>query len=137
MRAPRSKALVRAWLDFLPPLQRPLAERVRELALRAEPTLEESIKWGNLVLALEGGRPLLALATHKTGLHLRRLGRSEGAEPGDAADRGLRLRHGEPLPEAEILALVHTQVSSQVRAQASTCAQGGPGSVAMPPPPRP
>jgi len=123
MRAPRSKALVRAWLDFLPPLQRPLAERVRALALGAEPALEESIKWGNLVLALEGGRPLLALATHKTGLHLRRLGRCESAEPGDAADRGL--------------ALVHTQVSSQVRAQASTCAQGGPGSVAMPPPPRP
>jgi hypothetical protein len=57
MRAQRSKALVRAWLDFLPPAQRPLAERVRELALGAEPALEESIKWGNLVLALDGGRP--------------------------------------------------------------------------------
>jgi len=126
MRAPRSKALVRAWLDFLPPAQRPLAERVRVLALGAEPALEESIKWGNLVLALDGGRPLLALATHKTGLRLRRLGRSEGAETGEPADRGLRLPPSEPLPEAEILALVRTQVS--------TCAQREPASVAPPPP---
>lgn len=119
MRVPRSKALVRAWLDFLPPAQRPLAERVRELALGAGPVLEESIRWGHLVLALEGGRPLLALATHKTGLHLRRLGRSEAAE---SAERGLRLRHGEPLPEAEILALVRT------------CAQAEPESVSPLPP---
>lgn len=135
MRAQRSKALVRAWLDFLPPAQRPLAERVRELALGAEPALEESIKWGNLVLALEGGRPLLALATHKTGLHLRRLGRSEGAEPAPA-DRGLRLRHSEPLPEAEILALVRTQVSTQLSTQLSTCVQGEAESVVASPPVR-
>lgn len=126
MRAPRSKALVRAWLDFLPPLQRPLAERVRELALRAEPALEESIQWGSLVLCLTGGRPLLALAPHKTGLHLRRLGRRESADMGSPAERGLRLRHGEPLPEAEILALVRTQVSTSAQREAT--------SVALPPP---
>lgn len=126
MRAPRSKALVRAWLDFLPPVQRPLAERVRALALQAEPALEESIKWGSLVLALDGGRPLLALAAHKTGLHLRRLGRSEGGDAGGPGERGLRLRHSEPLPEAEILALVRAQVSS--------CAQHEAASVAAPPP---
>lgn len=116
MRAARSKALIRAWLDFLPPPQRPVAERVRELVLGAVPALEESIRWGHLVLAL---------ATHKTGLHLRRLGRSEGADAGEPAERGLRLRHSEPLPEADILALVRT------------CAQDQAGTVAPPPPRQP
>jgi len=125
MRAARSKALIRAWLDFLPPPQRPVAERVRQLVLEAVPALEESIRWGHLVLALDGGRPLLALATHKTGLHLRRLGRSEGADMGEPAERGLRLRHNEPLPEADILALVRT------------CAQDQAGAVASPPPRQP
>lgn len=110
MRAGPSKALVRAWLDFLPEGQRVLAERLRALALQAEPGLVMAIKWGNLVLAPEGGRPVLAIAPHRSGVHLRRLSpRGEATDPGEG-ERSLRLRHGEEVAEVAVRDFVRAAV---------------------------
>lgn len=117
MRAsPRSRALVSAWLDFLPEAQRPLAAHLRGLVAAAEPALAESLKWGNLVFALEG-QPLLALAPHKGCLHLQffqgsRLPASLGPlEPGGRESRSLKLRHDQIIDRARIQALVRAAVA--------------------------
>ncbi len=110
MRPGPSRALVKAWLDFLPESQRALAERLRDLALQAEPGLRMSIKWGNLVLAPEGGRPILAISPHRSGVHLRRLSpRGEAPDPGEG-ERSLRLRHGEEVAEAAVRDFVRAAV---------------------------
>ena len=65
----RSKALISAWMDFLPPAQREVAHALRTLVREAEPELAEVVRWGQLVF-LWGGSPLLAIAPHKAHVNL-------------------------------------------------------------------
>ena len=66
---PRSKALISAWLDFLPPAQREVAQALRSAVREAAPDLAEIIRWGQLVFTW-GGAPLLAIAPHRGHVNL-------------------------------------------------------------------
>ena len=50
----RSAALIGAWFDTLRDDQRETAQALRDAVLAAEPGLETSIKWGNLVYLSSG-----------------------------------------------------------------------------------
>jgi hypothetical protein len=64
-----SAALIDAWLDTLRSPHREIAEATRALIIDVEPTLEESIKWGNLVFS-HRRQHVLALIVHKDHVNL-------------------------------------------------------------------
>lgn len=110
----RSKALISAWMDFLPPTQREVAQVLRALVREAEPELTETVRWGQLVF-LWGGSPLLAIAPHKAHVNLQ----VHNAEllpphllPDEAArqrgPRGLRFRLREPVDAERVRQVVST-----------------------------
>ena len=127
--AGRTKALVSSWFDFLPPGLRDLAQLVRGLIGHAGPELQEGIKWGNLVFALDG-LPVLALASAKSHLNLQLLQGAPwpaalDAGPAHRGQRQLRLLPGQPpdpvLVEMLVAAAVHhgrERVGERARAQA-------------------
>ncbi|HSI59378.1 MAG TPA: DUF1801 domain-containing protein [Ideonella sp.] len=90
--ASSSRALVAAWFDFQTTAQRELSEALRTAVREAEPSLTEGVKWGKLVFLLDG-RMLLAIAPHKTHVHLQVFNGSQlptELAPLDGAGHGLR-----------------------------------------------
>lgn len=119
----RSKALVAAWLDFLPDPQRRIAEPLRAAVRAVEPALMETIKWGNLVFVLDG-TVLLGIAPRKTHVSFQcfHLPAASGCthtahpleRPSGGPQRGgrfLHLRHGEPIDVDAVSALVRQAVA--------------------------
>ena len=112
----RPAALLGAWFDTLRDDQRATAQALREAVLAAEPTLEASIKWGNLVFSRAGAHAF-AIVIHKEHAHLQvfngaalrqRFPMLEGTGKGL---RHLKLRHGEPVDAALVEVLVRASVA--------------------------
>jgi hypothetical protein len=99
----RSGALIEAWFDTLQPAQRELARQLREVIMLAEPTLEQAIKWGNLVFSVKRDHAMaIVVYRDHTNLQVFNGGRLLDRHP-ELAGTGKGLRHlrlvpGEPLP---------------------------------------
>lgn len=115
----QSAALIDAWFDTLLPDQREVARSVRETLAAAEPTLAQSIKWGNLMFT-HGGRHALAIVIHKDHANLQvfngvalsdRFPMLEGTGKGM---RHLRLRYRQPVDVDLVEALAHACVETMV-----------------------
>lgn len=113
----QSAALIEAWFDTLQPEPRELARALRAAVAAAEPTLAQSIKWGNLMFT-HGGRHALAIVIHKDHANLQvfngialaqRFPMLEGTGKGM---RHLRLRFRQPIDEELVEALVHACVET-------------------------
>lgn len=113
----QSAALIDAWFDTLQPEQLDLARALRECVAAAEPSLAQSVKWGNLMFT-HGGRHALAIVIHKDHANLQvfngvalaeRFPMLEGAGKGM---RHLRLRYRQPLDEELVEALTHACVQA-------------------------
>lgn len=98
----RPAALIGAWFDTLRAEQRETAQALREAVLAAEPGLEQSVKWGNLVFS-HAGAHALAIVIHKDHANLQvfngaalreRFPMLEGTGKGL---RHLRLRYRQPV----------------------------------------
>jgi uncharacterized protein YdhG (YjbR/CyaY superfamily) len=113
----QSAALIEAWFDTLQPEQQEMARALRGLLVAAEPSLAQSIKWGNLMFT-SGGRHALAIVIHKDHANLQvfngltlfeRFPMLEGSGKGM---RHLRLRYRQPLDEGLVEALAHACVQA-------------------------
>jgi uncharacterized protein YdhG (YjbR/CyaY superfamily) len=113
----QSAALIEAWFDTLLPDQRQLARTLRETLVEAEPTLAQSIKWGNLMFT-HGGRHALGIVVHKDHANLQvfngialaeRFPMLEGTGRGM---RHLRLRYRQPVDQELVAALAHACVET-------------------------
>lgn len=111
----RPAALLGAWFDTLREDQRETAQALREAVLAAEPGLEQSIKWGNLVFS-HGGTHALAIVIHKDHANLQvfngaalreRFPMLEGTGRGL---RHLRLRYRQPVDSGLVEVLVKASV---------------------------
>jgi hypothetical protein len=60
-KAQQTRSLVSAWFDFLAPAEAPVARALRKAIRAAVPEVTETVRQGNLLLALDG-EPLLAIA---------------------------------------------------------------------------
>lgn len=113
----QSAALIDAWFDTLQPEQRDLARAVRECLAAAEPSLGQSIKWGNLMFTW-GGRHALAIVIHKDHANLQVFngvalaGRFPMLEGTGKGMRHLRLRYRQPLDTGLVEALAHACVGA-------------------------
>ena len=96
----RSGALIEAWFDTLQPAPRELARHLREAILAAEPTLEASIKWGNLVFSLKRDHAL-AIVVYRDHVNLQVFNGAKllGRHP-ELAGTGKGLRHLRLVPGA-------------------------------------
>lgn len=121
--ASNSRALVAAWFDFQTPAQRELSEALAAAVREAEPELVEGVKWGKLIFLFES-RMLLAIAPHKTHVHLQVFngsqirGRFAPLEGQGAGARNLRCRLNHPLDRVEVEMVVAASVE-QARREAS------------------
>lgn len=113
----QSAALIEAWFDTLLPDQRDLARALRECVSAAEPSLAQSIKWGNLMFT-HAGRHALAIVIHKDHANLQvfngialaqRFPMLEGSGKGM---RHLRLRYKQPPDLGLVEALAHACVET-------------------------
>ena len=112
----RPAALIATWFDTLREEQRETAQALREAVLAAQPDLEPSIKWGNLVFS-RGGAHALAIVIHKDHANLQvfngallreRFPMLEGAGKGL---RHLRLRYRQPVDSGLVEVLVRASVA--------------------------
>jgi hypothetical protein len=60
-KAQQTRSLVAAWFDFMPPTELPAAQAIHKAVRSVTGELSETIRQGNLLLALNG-EPLLAIA---------------------------------------------------------------------------
>lgn len=111
----RPAALIGAWFDTLREEQRETAQALREAVLGAEPGLEQSVKWGNLVFS-HGGAHALAIVIHKDHAHLQvfngallreRFPMLEGTGKGL---RHLKLRYRQPVDAGLVEVLVKASI---------------------------
>lgn len=115
----QSAALIEAWFDTLLPDQRQLARTLRETLAAAEPTLAQSIKWGNLMFT-HGGRHALAIVIHKDHANLQVFNGIALAEQFPMLEgsgkgmRHLRLRYRQPVDAGLVEALAHACVGAMV-----------------------
>jgi len=113
---PRSKALVSAWLDFQPEAQREVAQTLRAAVREAEPTLNEIIRWGQLVFVWAGA-PLLAIAPHRSHVSLQIFNGHllpDGLAPLEGSGRGARsykCRLSQPVDVVQVQMLVAASVA--------------------------
>lgn len=111
----RSAALIGAWFDTLREDQRETAQALRDAVLEAEPALETSVKWGNLVFS-HAGSHALAIVVHKDHANLqvflgaRLLERFPMLEGTGKGLRHLKLRYRQPVDAALVEALVRASV---------------------------
>lgn len=118
----RPAALLGAWFDTLREDQRATAHALREAVLAAEPGLEPSIKWGNLVFSRAGAHAF-AIVVHKDHANLQvfngtalrdRFPMLEGTGKGL---RHLKLRYDEPVDAALVEVLVRASVALDAAAR--------------------
>jgi uncharacterized protein YdhG (YjbR/CyaY superfamily) len=111
----RSGAVIAAWFDTLRPEQRDTAQRLRDVVIEAEPALEPTIKWGNLVFS-HAGSHALAIVVHKDHANLQvfngtrlyeRFPMLEGTGKGL---RHLKQRYRTPVDAELVTALAHASV---------------------------
>lgn len=111
----KSAALVEAWFDMLPAVQRPLARELQAAILAAAPQLMSAVKWGNLLFQ-QRGTNAVAIAPHRSHIHLQffdglalaeRFPRLEGT---GSRVRHLRCSYGEPLDAALVSEMVRAAV---------------------------
>ena len=107
----RPAALVEAYFDNLPPPQQVAVKALRELVLHAVPDLEQTVLWGDLAFMVQG-RNLLSIAAHRSYAALQL---SNGAqlvaafpelEGGGKGMRMVKLRYGQPIDQARLVALI-------------------------------
>ena len=110
-----TQPLVESWFDLQSPVPQATARAVHAVVTATAPRLEPAVRSGNLVYMLDRVH-VLALAPHRTHLHLQvfesadlaeRLPELEGAAKGL---RQWRLRHGQPVDEAQVQRVVQTVV---------------------------
>lgn len=120
----RPAALIGAWFDTLREDQRETAQALREAVLAAEPALEQSIKWGNLVFSRAGAHAF-AIVIHKDHANLQvfngallreRFPMLEGSGKGL---RHLRQRYRQPVDAGLVEALVRASVALTAPANGS------------------
>ena len=68
-KAQQTRSLVAAWFDFLPPAEMPVALALHKAIRVAVPDLTETVRQGNLLLAMNG-EPLLAIAPARNQVNL-------------------------------------------------------------------
>jgi len=111
----RSTALIATWFDTLREDQRETAQTLRDAVLAAEPGLELSVKWGNLIFS-HAGTHALAIMIHKdhaslqvfNGMQLlERFPMLEGTGKGL---RHLKLRYRQPVDAELVQALAQACV---------------------------
>ncbi len=111
----RSAALIGAWFDTLRDDQRETAQVLRDAILAAEPGLEASIKWGNLVFS-HAGTHAVAIVIHRDHANLQIFNGTHLLERFpmlDGTGRGLRhlkLRYRQPVDTGLVEALVRASV---------------------------
>ncbi len=111
----RSSALIATWFDTMREDQRSTAEALRDAVLGAEPGLELSVKWGNLIFS-HAGMHALAIVIHKDHANLQifngallqeRFVMLEGTGKGL---RHLKLRYRQPVDAELVQAMTHACV---------------------------
>lgn len=114
----RPAAIVAAYFDTLTPPQQASVRSVQQALMQAVPTLEQSVKWGNLTFTSQG-RNALAIVVHKAHLTLQvfngaalseRFAELEGVGRGV---RNLKLRYGQPV-DAELLGAITRAAAESV-----------------------
>ena len=111
----RSGAVIAAWFDTLRPDQRDAAQSLRDAVLDAEPTLEPTVKWGNLVFS-HAGSHALAIVVHKDHANLqvfngtRLFQRFPMLEGSGKGLRHLKQRYRTPVDTELVKALAHASV---------------------------
>lgn len=111
----RSAALIDAWFDMLPPVQRGAAQRLHDLVRAAGPELVREVKWGNLLFT-HSGTHALAIAPHKTHVHLqvfRGFALAEQfpeLEGSGKTPRHLKWRYSQPIDEELVSDVVRATV---------------------------
>lgn len=96
-------------------MHRPIARELQSLVMEAEPTLSQTVKWGNLVFML-GGSNLLAIVPHKAHLNLQFFNGAALApqwqqlEGGGKGMRHLRCRVGHALDPDLVRSVVRASV---------------------------
>ncbi len=134
---PRSKALVSAWLDFQPEAQREIAQALRAAVREAEPTLNEIIRWGQLVFVW-GGVPLLAIAPHRSHVSLQIFNGHllpDGLAPLEGSGRGARsykCRLSQPVDLVQVQMLVAASVARAPQDERAGLPRELPGADAEP-----
>jgi hypothetical protein len=112
----RPAALISAWFDTLREDQRETAQALRDAVLQAEPGLELSVKWGNLVFSRAGAHAV-AIVIHKDHANLqvfngaRLLQRFPMLEGTGKGLRHLKLRYRQPVDAALVEVLVKASVA--------------------------
>jgi len=108
----QSAALIDAWFDTLLPDQRDTARALREQIVAAEPSLTQSIKWGNLMFT-HAGRHALAIVIHKDHANLQVFNgvllapQYPALEGSGRGLRHLKLRYRQPIDEPLVDSIVH------------------------------
>lgn len=106
----RPAAIVAAYFDTLTPPQQAGVRGLQQVVMQSAPTLEQSVKWGNLTFTSQG-RNVLAVVVHKAHLTLQvfngaalseRFVELEGVGRGV---RNLKLRYGQPV-DAELIGAI-------------------------------
>jgi hypothetical protein len=111
----RSAALIGAWFDTLRDDQRETAQALRDAVLEAEPALEQSVKWGNLVFS-HAGTHAVAIVIHRDHANLqvfngaRLVERFPMLEGSGKGLRHLKLRYRQPVDAGLVEALVRACV---------------------------
>jgi hypothetical protein len=112
----QSAALIETWFDTLEPDQRETARALRACVLTADPSLVQSIKWGNLLFS-HSGRHAVAIVIHREHANLQvfngvllaaQFPALEGTGKGM---RHLQLSYREPVDEGRVAALVRACVA--------------------------
>lgn len=115
----RPAAIVAAYFDTLTPPQQASVRSLQQAVMQAAPTLEQSVKWGNLTFTSQG-RNVLAVVVHKAHLTLQvfngaalseRFVELEGVGRGV---RNLKLRYGQPADAELIGAITRAAVEAVV-----------------------
>jgi hypothetical protein len=111
----RSAALIETWFDMLTPQQAPLARALHAEVMAAQPALQPTVKWGNLVY-MYAGINLLAIMAHKAHVNLQVFNGAALADRFPALEgtgkglRHLKCRPGQALDQELVVELVNASV---------------------------
>jgi len=115
----QSAALIDAWFDTLRADQLETARALRECVLGVDPSLMQSITWGNLMFS-HAGRHAVAIAINKDHANLQIFNgvllaaQFTGLEGTGKGMRHLKLRYRQPIDEGLVSALVRACIDEMV-----------------------